>query len=244
VRRVDPARALPAAVVAWSAPSSSYVADRHARLDAVRATHHSLRRSARKTQRSPPDLLEGQNAVTCCHYCFLVCKKIVLQLKRRPHCRVFRLYTSRSRGMSTFNFFRHVERNSDMFVAVWTACRIFWRVDWKCKTWKNGSRKTRGLTLQDLIMTDQIGGVEKAGPDNDGPNRRSKQEALLSQRGRAMLRVCIASIHYPTVKKVRTLCLFVLTWSTNVKKSPFSRTAAHIFVSPGDAPATIMQYVA
>jgi len=28
------------------------------------------------------------------------------------------------------------------------------------------------------------------------------------------------------------------------KKSPFSRTAAHIFVSPGDAPATIMQYVA
>jgi len=40
------------------------------------------------------------------------------------------------------------------------------------------------------------------------------------------------------------LCLFVLTWSTNVKKSPFSRTATHIFVSPGDAPATIMQYVA
>jgi len=29
-----------------------------------------------------------------------------------------------------------------------------------------------------------------------------------------------------------------------VKKSAFSRTAAHIFVSPGDAPATIMQYVA
>jgi len=28
------------------------------------------------------------------------------------------------------------------------------------------------------------------------------------------------------------------------QKSPFSRTAAHIFVSPGDAPATIMQYVA
>jgi len=27
------------------------------------------------------------------------------------------------------------------------------------------------------------------------------------------------------------------------KKSPFSRTAAHIFVSPGDAPATITQYV-
>jgi len=28
------------------------------------------------------------------------------------------------------------------------------------------------------------------------------------------------------------------------KKSPFSRTAAHIFVSPGDAPATVTQYVA
>ena len=28
------------------------------------------------------------------------------------------------------------------------------------------------------------------------------------------------------------------------KKSPFSHTAAHIFVSPGDAPVTIMQYVA
>jgi len=28
------------------------------------------------------------------------------------------------------------------------------------------------------------------------------------------------------------------------KISPFSRTAAHIFVSPGDAPATITQYVA
>ena len=26
------------------------------------------------------------------------------------------------------------------------------------------------------------------------------------------------------------------------KKSPFSRTAAHIFVSPGNAPATITQY--
>ena len=28
------------------------------------------------------------------------------------------------------------------------------------------------------------------------------------------------------------------------EKIPFSRTAAHIFVSPGDAHATIMQYVA
>ena len=31
---------------------------------------------------------------------------------------------------------------------------------------------------------------------------------------------------------------------TTVKKSKFSRTATHIFVSPGDAPATITQYVA
>jgi len=30
----------------------------------------------------------------------------------------------------------------------------------------------------------------------------------------------------------------------NFKKSPFSRTAAHIFVSSGDAPAIITQYVA
>jgi len=43
----------------------------------------------------------------------------------------------------------------------------------------------------------------------------------------------------PDSKKIRTLRLFVLTWSTNVKKSPFSRTAAHIFVSLGDAPGTI-----
>ena len=28
-----------------------------------------------------------------------------------------------------------------------------------------------------------------------------------------------------------------------MQKSPFSRTAAHIFVSPGDAPATVTQYV-
>jgi len=32
--------------------------------------------------------------------------------------------------------------------------------------------------------------------------------------------------------------------NSKCKKSPFSRTAAHIFVSPGDAPAIIMQYVA
>ena len=30
----------------------------------------------------------------------------------------------------------------------------------------------------------------------------------------------------------------------NMKKSPFSPTTAHIFVSPGDAAATIVQYVA
>ena len=39
--------------------------------------------------------------------------------------------------------------------------------------------------------------------------------------------------------KKSNIRLFVLTWSTNVKKSPFSRTAAHIFVSPGDTPGAI-----
>jgi len=34
------------------------------------------------------------------------------------------------------------------------------------------------------------------------------------------------------------------SYSNRKCKSPFSRTAAHIFVSPGDAPATITQYVA
>jgi len=51
-------------------------------------------------------------------------------------------------------------------------------------------------------------------------------------------------VRLPDCEKNSNTCLFVLTWSTNVKKSPFSRTAAHIFVSPGDAPATITQYVA
>jgi len=38
---------------------------------------------------------------------------------------------------------------------------------------------------------------------------------------------------------------YLLTYSNhNCKKSPFSRTAAHIFVSPEDAPAIITQYVA
>jgi len=32
-------------------------------------------------------------------------------------------------------------------------------------------------------------------------------------------------------------------WNRKCKKSPFSRTAAHIFVSPGDAPATITKCV-
>jgi len=31
--------------------------------------------------------------------------------------------------------------------------------------------------------------------------------------------------------------------SASAKKSPFSRTAGHIFVSPGDAPAIITQYI-
>jgi len=48
----------------------------------------------------------------------------------------------------------------------------------------------------------------------------------------------------PDGEKNSNICLFVLTWSTNVNKSPFSCTAAHIFVSLGDTPVTIMQYVA
>ena len=32
-------------------------------------------------------------------------------------------------------------------------------------------------------------------------------------------------------------------WTASTKKSPFSHTAANIFVSPGDAPVTITQYV-
>jgi len=62
-----------------------------------------------------------------------------------------------------------------------------------------------------------------------------------------MLRVCIAytrMVWLPDGENNSNICLFVLTWSTNVKKSPFLRIAAHIFVFPGDAPATIMQYVA
>jgi len=37
---------------------------------------------------------------------------------------------------------------------------------------------------------------------------------------------------------------FPVIRTASAKKSPFSRTAAHIFVSPGDAPATITQNVA
>jgi len=48
----------------------------------------------------------------------------------------------------------------------------------------------------------------------------------------------------PDGEKNSNIWLFVLIWSTNVKKSPFSRTAAHIFVSPRDAFTTIAQYVA
>ena len=36
---------------------------------------------------------------------------------------------------------------------------------------------------------------------------------------------------------------FPVIRTASAKKSPFSRTAAHIFVSPGDAPGTITQYV-
>jgi len=37
---------------------------------------------------------------------------------------------------------------------------------------------------------------------------------------------------------------FPVIRTASAKKSPFSRTEAHIFVSPGDAPAIIRQYVA
>ena len=43
---------------------------------------------------------------------------------------------------------------------------------------------------------------------------------------------------YPSIQQFRSYS------NCKCKKSPFSRTAAHIFVSPGNAPATITQYVA
>jgi len=46
---------------------------------------------------------------------------------------------------------------------------------------KNGPRKTRGLTLQDLAITDQMTGVKKAGRHNDGPNDRGGKS--LGSRG-------------------------------------------------------------
>jgi len=49
----------------------------------------------------------------------------------------------------------------------------------------------------------------------------------------------IVSLHVPIY-----LQQFPSYSKPNCKKSPFSRIAAHIFVSPGDAPATITQYVA
>ena len=44
---------------------------------------------------------------------------------------------------------------------------------------------------------------------------------------------------YPSIVKS-----FPVIRTATAKKSPFSRTTAHIFVSPEDAPATITQYVA
>ena len=49
----------------------------------------------------------------------------------------------------------------------------------------------------------------------------------------------IVSLHVPIY-----LQQFPSYQNRKCKKSPFSRTAAHIFVSPEDAPATITQYVA
>ena len=45
----------------------------------------------------------------------------------------------------------------------------------------------------------------------------------------------------PFSTKIPTGFCFTMSYG---KKSPFSRTAAHIFVFPGDVPATITQYVA
>jgi len=49
----------------------------------------------------------------------------------------------------------------------------------------------------------------------------------------------IVSLHVPIY-----LQQFPTYSNCKCKKTPFSRTAAHISVSPGDAPATITQYVA
>jgi len=51
--------------------------------------------------------------------------------------------------------------------------------------------------------------------------------------------VCTVSQHVPIY-----LQQFPSYSNRKCKKSPFTRAAAHIFVSPGDAPATITQYVA
>jgi len=57
--------------------------------------------------------------------------------------------------------------------------------------------------------------------------------------GKGIRRLPIVSQHVPIY-----LQQFPSYSNRKCKKSPLSRTAAHIFVSPGDAPVTITQYVA
>jgi len=58
-------------------------------------------------------------------------------------------------------------------------------------------------------------------------------------------RACIASGDKNTWQHVPVYLQQFPSYSKhNCQKSPFSRTAAHIFVSPGDAPASVTQCVA
>jgi len=63
--------------------------------------------------------------------------------------------------------------------------------------------------------------------------------AICCMDGKASQCLTNASQHVPIY-----LQQFPSNSNRKCKKSPFSRTAAHIFVSSGDAPATITQYVA
>jgi len=64
--------------------------------------------------------------------------------------------------------------------------------------------------------------------------------AICCMNGKTMQCLPNPSQHVP----VYYLQQFPSYLNCKCKKSPFARTAAHIFVSPGDAPAIITQYVA
>jgi len=60
---------------------------------------------------------------------------------------------------------------------------------------------------------------------------------------------CMVERQFSACQTPRSMCpsicnSFPVIRTASAKKSPFSRTAAHIFVSPGDAPAIITQYIA